>query len=74
MPESGGRQVEGHRYVAGVLIVEHIPEVAGKTTDGRDVQAFGIDQGSGDKGIMGAIDQGMTVEQKEFFFGHNAGN
>ena len=60
-------RIEHHGEVGGFFVLHHIPQRAHKTLDGGHVPAFGIEQRTGDEGVMGAVNKRMAVEQEQFF-------
>ena len=66
MAEGGLLEVEGDADMRGLQMAEQVVEGGGKTQYGRRVEALGVDAGFAVEGVVGAIDDGHTVDEDQF--------
>ena len=56
--------VEGHTDVGGTLLGEHLVERVHESQHSRGVESFGVDAGTAQQRIVGAVDEGVGVQEK----------
>ena len=65
MPKRPPRRVEDDGDLVGVLLSQQIFKHKHEAEDSAGITPFGIDPWGLNKGIVGSVDEGVSIEEKE---------
>ena len=65
MPKCPPRRVKDYSDLVGILLPQQIFKHKHEAEDGASITPFGVDPWGLDEGIVGSVDEGVSIEEEE---------